>query len=223
MTQSALSAQNIQFITATHFLGSIELYAYYFLGEVVWEANENYQKRSIRNRCNFRSSNGILGFSIPLQKGKHEKLNIRSVKIAYDEDWVSNFKQTVMTCYQSAPYYEFYVNQIFAVVEKRHVHLWDLNRELHLKILGFLKCECTFNVSESWIMEYPKEVIDLRFQKDWDKTNYTYNQVPFGTIGFIKGLSILDLIFCAGPEAILTINHIMLQILASNNLMIEKE
>ena len=93
----------------------------------IFEACENYQKRSFRNRFYIAGPNGIELCSIPLLKGKHQKQLIKDVQIAYYEDWHVGLLRQIQACYGSAPYFDFLFPELEHLFTRKYDLLFDLN------------------------------------------------------------------------------------------------
>jgi len=187
-----------------HYLPSLEYLTLLSSSEKVFlEANENYTKQSYRNRCYILGANKVESLIIPIQKDKL-KMQIRDVKIDYNEQWVKVHWRTIEAAYKKAPFFEYYSDYFKDIFEKKHAFLWDLNFELLSICLKFLKVNLPISLTESYQKEFNEEVIDVRNvinPKNDYKTNGIYQEVPytqnFGN-DFVANLSILDLLFCKG-------------------------
>ena len=176
---------------------------------VVIEAHENYQKGSYRNRCHIANSTGIQILSVPLRKGKNAKQPIREVAIAYDMDWQKQHWQSIQTAYGSAPFWEHYAPQLEPFFLKKWNYLFDLNMAILETFLKILKLKNTVNVSFStdYNIDFT-EGVDLRNKILPNKSDFQgekYAQLFQERTGFLPNLSILDLVFCTGPQAMTVI------------------
>ena len=159
---------------------------------------------------------------MPLRKGKNAKQPIREVAIAYDMDWQKQHWQSLQTAYGSAPFWEHYAPQLEPFFLKRWDYLFDLNMAILETFLKILKLKNTVTVSFSTdyemnftakeIIDTPsgarQERVDLRNKILPNKTNFQgekYAQLFQERTGFLPNLSILDLIFCTGPQALTVI------------------
>lgn len=167
-------------------------------GEVKLEKYENYQKRSYRNKCLILAANGVLTLSIPLKKGKNNRLPITEVEISYEENWQKIHLTSLKSAYTSSPYYEFYIDEIEALLMNSERFLYDYN----FRILDWFSKQLSLILLES--KEYNKiEINDLRhvlLPKSRDLNYPSYMQVFSDKFSFASDLSILDLLFCKGPE-----------------------
>lgn len=169
--------------------------------ELLLEAQENYNKRSYRNRFFLLSDKGIQAFTIPLKKGKHQQQNIRDVKISYDENWPDQLSRTLKTNYASSPYFDHYFPAIESIYRSGYEYLYDLNFSLLRHLLERLG----INPSLSSSLDYEPPIgqtNDMRYliipRQEIEHDHYV--QVFEDKTGFNSNLSILDLLFAQGPE-----------------------
>ena len=162
------------------------------------EKYENYQKRSYRNKSIILAANGPLQLSVPLVKGKNSAMPITKVQISYEENWQKIHLQSLVSAYKSSPYFEFYIDDILPFFETRYEFLYDLNAE----IIKWFCSQLKIDFSESRQYERLTEV-DFR-QKYLPKNRQhklpSYVQVFSEKYDFESDLSVLDLLFCKGPE-----------------------
>ncbi|MCB0661471.1 MAG: WbqC family protein [Saprospiraceae bacterium] len=187
---------------------------WYLYKEVRLEAHENYSKGSFRNRSMIGTSMGPRRLSIPLLKGKNSGTSIKDIKIANDNDWQTQHWRSIKTAYNSAPYFEFYQDDLIPFYKKPYEFLWDFNLELMEKIFVLLGNPQTFQTTTDFEKEPSSDYADLRNQispkvKMQDPTfNLTaYGQVFEANQGFMENLSVIDLIFCLGPASSLTLSR----------------
>ncbi len=179
-------------------------------GCVKLEKNENYQKRSYRNKCVILSSNGALTLSVPLKKGKNNQTKISDVIISYEDNWIKKHLTSIESAYRSAPYFEYYFDEIEQILLSKYTCLYDLNFHiidwfgnlLHIPILEteVYKQEC--------VMDFRHKILPKSRALDYPK----YIQVFSEKLAFESDLSILDLLFCKGPETRSYINRVVTNI-----------
>lgn len=174
-------------------------------GHVLLEGHENYQKRSYRNRYFIQSSRGVLGLSIPLKKGKHQQQPIREVSIAYDEDWSKQHRHTIQSAYGNSPFFEHYFPVVQDILESRVDKLFDFNLQALQKISKALFIPLKIEITDAF---FTGEVPDILNLKNSDKkpiesypVQAPYQQVWSQPGQFIYHLSILDSLFCVGPQS----------------------
>jgi hypothetical protein len=193
----------VNVISPTFNFGSIQLYALLTQSdEFLLEKNENYQKRSERNRFEIVNHLGKLSLSIPLLKGKNNMLPISEVRIAYEEDWRNYHLKSIEAAYRKSPFYEFYIDRIKLHYNEKHTYLWDFNTNAINLIKSILKITNNTIFTDTYSKEYSEIYIDLRQKKiNFEPILKPYNQVFEDRLPFIPNVSILDLIFCLGPES----------------------
>ncbi len=188
---------------------------------VYLEAHEHYQKGSYRNRALIAGANGELRLSIPLEKGKNEQQSIREVRIAYHEPWQARHWESIQSAYGNAPFYLYYADFLQPFYEKHYNFLWDWNWELLQTILQLTGIPSNIQFTTSFVKTPAPGMLDFRnaihpkvhrrrddphFQPAW------YAQVFEEKHGFLSNLSILDLLFCTGPEALRIIQASLISI-----------
>ena len=167
------------------------------------EAHENYRKGSYRNRCHIATSQGKQVLSVPLKKGKNSQQNIREVAIAYDTDWQKQHFQSLKTAYGSSPFWSHYAPVFEKIFQTKHTHLFDLNLEITTLIFKLLKLKTPTTFTNAFETVFT-EGVDLRNKIIPNSTVFTgtrYAQVFENKNGFTPNLSVLDLIFCSGNQA----------------------
>ena len=179
---------------------------------VVWlEACENYQKQSWRNRCRILTAGGTEDLRVPVvHEGGTYQLPIRQIRVDYTEPWVVRTQRAIDSAYESSAYYEYYRDEVFALMDRRPETLWELNLSLIRFFLAKTGIAADIRLTESWEREAAGE--DLRYvihPKRPDPVlarlglEKPYFQVFSGKFGFQPNLSVMDLLFNEGPDSIL--------------------
>lgn len=172
--------------------------------QIIFEVEDNFQKQTYRNRCYINTANGKQLLNVPVQHKKGIKQKTKDVKIDYKDSWQKQHLKALKTAYSSSPFFEFYVDDLLLLFEKKYTYLLDLNLESHQLIMDALQLETPFKKSENYITE--TKYLDLRnLAIDKKQTTYKlkrYIQVFEQNNGFISNLSILDLLFMEGPNAL---------------------
>ena len=184
--------------------------------KVYLEAQEHYSKGSYRNRCHIVAANGLQRFSIPLNKGKHQKMGIRNVEIAYTENWQAQQWQSIQSAYGNAPFFEFYADELAPVFKMKTHLLWDWNWHLLRLMLQLTGIDANIEFTTSYEPTPPAEILDFRNsispKKQRQKEDARFEPSPYAQVfterhGFLANLSILDVLFCTGPGAIQVIQN----------------
>lgn len=180
------------------------------------EQDENYQKGSYRNKTQIFSSQGPLFLSIPLTSGKNNQLNIKEVTIDYTSDWRRNHLRGINACYGKSPYFEYYISDIKKILHGKENYLFDLNFKIISKLNELLGINSKISFSENYQLDKDLNYRGLISSKKSKMTNLNssfdfkyYEQVFTAEHGFHPNLSILDLLFCQGPESIIYLKSIL--------------
>jgi WbqC-like protein len=174
---------------------------------LVVEAKENYQKTGYRNRCIIAGPNGIQRLTVPLLKGKNEQQLITDTTIANETSWQKIHWQAIQTAYGKSPFFEFYGPELKSIFEKKWTYLFDLNYEIIQTLKELLQCSFSINKTSAYAKEPGPPIFDLRNKmapknrEQPENLMVPYPQVFESKNGFLSNLSILDLLFCVGPES----------------------
>ncbi|MGH1337578.1 MAG: WbqC family protein [Aureispira sp.] len=194
-----------------HYLGSLPYYSKLLLYPQVWiEQKENYRKGSFRNRCYIATANGVLPLSIPLLKGKHQQASITEVAIDNHSNWQQQHWRSIKTAYGNSPFFDYYAADLIQLYQQPYHSLFDFCWAAQVLLLELLTMAPSIALTTSYETTPPEAVIDFRHQLlpknyvDYQDSDYfplPYPQVFEDRQGFLPNLSILDLLFCTGPEA----------------------
>lgn len=191
-----------------HYLPSIQYFS--SLAEfqkVVFEKNEHFVKQTYRSRCTINTAQGPQRLIVPLTS-KHGKSLISDVRIDYSQKWLNNHWRAIHSAYAKAPFFEFYADSLERILFKKHIFLFDLNSELLTMCLKWLKLDVQIEESLAYETFAPPNTKDLRnvFSPkikplvNEEPSIRPYTQV-FGN-AFVNNLSLIDLVFCTGPQAL---------------------
>jgi hypothetical protein len=192
---------NNQIILPTSYFGPIPYYSILVKSDYyVLEKHENFIKQTVRSRCIINSSSGKLNLSIPRIRKNSSKTKIKDIRICYNEPWQKIHLKSIITCYNSSPFFDYFKEKISEIFDVKEKFLIDFSLKSHLLVMDFLKLNQTINYTK--FFENINNSTDYRNYSFCSKQDYKYDQVYFTKNDFIKDLSILDLIFNLGPESI---------------------
>lgn len=179
--------------------------------DVYLEAHENFQKQSYRNRCIIASANGPEAISVPVvHDGDIFHTPITEIRVDYKDQWVKKAWRAIESAYSTSAYFEYYKDDIYAILSSGIPTLWDLN----LRIIEFFIQKIRLGIhivpTESYTsagnaLDYrnvihPKKQNTILKDLDMEKP---YFQVFAGKYGFQSDLSVMDLLFNEGPQSLL--------------------
>lgn len=172
---------------------------------ILIEREEHLIKQTYRNRAHIYSPDGMLALTVPLVKGSKVHTKMKDVKISYDFNWQRLHWMSLQNCYRRSAYFEFYEDDFARFYDRNFEYLFDYNEELLQLIIKLLKLKVDYKLTTEYQEVYP-EMLDLRRaitpKKESDIDQKPYFQLFEERHGFLKNLSIVDLLFNHGPQAI---------------------
>ena len=166
----------------------------------IWET---YHKQTYRNRCRVMTANGVESLSVPVVKVNGNHTMTKDMAISPIEPWQHIHSRCLESAYKAAPYFDHYYDYLRPVFEGRFDRLVDLNDAALKAVLRMLKVNKEIVHTTDYVREAendlreafsPKHQVDARLFP-------TYYQVFSAKYPFAADLSVLDLIFNEGPEA----------------------
>ncbi len=187
------------FPTVAHFVAIAKSNA------VVFEVADNFVKQTYRNRAYIYGANGLLQLNVPVVYSQKNRKPYAEVTVFKGEKWQLQHWKSLESAYKTSPFFEFYEDELKPLFFEQVEGLLDFN----LKCFGVI-CDCLqLDVSTSKTTIYEKTsstATDFRClvdaKKNTDFNLQAYTQVFSAKHGFIPNLSILDLLFNEGPNAL---------------------
>ena len=190
----------------TTYFGPIQWYQkLYRYDRCLIEQCDSYQKQTYRNRCVIATANGTQALTVPVEVSG-EKCLVRDVRISDHNNWRRVHWNALQSAYSESPFFEYYSDDIRPFYEKRYDYLVDFNEAIRQKICELIDIHPEVAYTTDYIKQYAddyREIIHAKHpQADSDFEPRPYWQVYRNKHGFLPNLSILDLLFCMGPEAV---------------------
>ncbi|MEN3322891.1 WbqC family protein [Mariniflexile soesokkakense] len=172
---------------------------------VVFEVDDNFLKQTYRNRTYIYGANGKLALNIPVIHTQKNRQKYRDVKIFNDTKWQDLHWKSLLSAYRTSPFFEYYEDELHPLFHSKAEFILDFN----LKSFDVI-CDCLqMDLDTSKSKVYQTEIINtadfrplVNAKKEAPQQFDTYTQVFSDKHGFIPNLSILDLLFNEGPNAL---------------------
>ena len=179
--------------------------------ECLIERHESFIKQTYRNRMIIPTTNGPLSLTIPTN---HDiSLSMKDIRISDHANWRHVHWNALLSAYGESPFFEYYQDDIRPFYEKKYEFLFDFNMETTEKMIELLDIRPKISITEAYIqskeLKEEDEIKDFRDAirpkkplPDAEFAPQRYYQVYEQKHGFQPNMSILDLLFNEGNEAI---------------------
>lgn len=187
-----------------HYLPSINFFAYLKdKKNILVEIQSRYEKQTCRNRCYLLGANQVQRLSIPVVKPSPQQ-TYAEIRIDYRERWQDIHWRTIYSAYGKAPYFEHYAENFRRIIYTGEEYLVPFNLKILTLCLDLLKLPVNISATTAYVADYGNGCSDMRGRISCIPTDNTdkagYVQL-FGQ-SFVYNLSVLDLLFCEGPQSI---------------------
>jgi hypothetical protein len=177
---------------------------------ILFEASDNYQKQTFRNRTYIYGANGKLGLFVPVIHTHNNRELFKDVKISYDSNWMDLHLKSLQSAYRSSPYFEYFEDNFVKLYSEKEKFLVDFNIKCIKLISNLLDLNLNYKISNEYI-EKTNDIIDLRglsnARKEKKIDTPKYIQVFETKHGYLNNLSIVDLVFSEGPNSVSLITN----------------
>ena len=182
-------------------------------GSAKFEVQDFYQKQTYRNRMYIHSANGKQLLSVQVKHTHTDgKQLYKDVLVSNDFDWQKMHWRSLETAYRTSPYFEFYEDDLYPIFHQKEKFLVDLNIKTIEVVNDMLDVDFQYDKITSFQSEYHEEQ-DYRVLVNAKKNTIpelpTYTQMFDDRNGFLPNLSILDLLFMEGPNALIYLEKIL--------------
>ncbi|MBC3757578.1 WbqC family protein [Hyunsoonleella sp. SJ7] len=171
---------------------------------ITFEVFDNFVKQTYRNRTYIYGANGKLSLNIPVIFSQKNRQKYSEVEIFNADRWQLNHWKSLESAYRTSPFFEFYEDELKHLFFEEATYLMDFNLKCFEVICECLQLEIDYSKTASFEKEIGNKS-DFRYlvnaKKSYSFDFETYTQVFENKHGFIPNLSILDLLFNEGPNA----------------------
>jgi len=159
-----------------------------------------YDKRfKTPHRCAIVDTHGPLQLTVPIARPeRHHGTRWADIRISLHGRWWDVHRTAMASAYGRTPFYEFVSDRFDALwrgfsSEQCNLSLMDLDAAIEAEICRLLGIPAPVYTADLRVAARPYDEDAVSVAPYW--------QVRQGELGFIPGMSILDLIFNLGPEA----------------------
>ena len=175
-------------ILSTAYFPPIEYFAVMANSQQVYiQGGEMYQKQSYRTRCHINGANGLLVLTLPVLRSalkgegaSSHKIPTADLKIDYSKPWLLQHKRALEAAYMSSPFFEYYMDDIYEILDSGEESLLAMNTALTRKVAELIGIETPVELSGREFIMPGSEVLvkegisDFRDSFLFTKFRYTF-------------------------------------------------
>ena len=195
------------YLLSTTYFGPVQWYQkLYRADRVEIEQWESFQKQTYRNRCLIATTQGIQALTVPVERGTSQY--IKDIRISDHGNWRHLHWNALQSAYGDSPFFMFYEDDLRPFFsEHRWEYLFDFNEAIRQTICQLLDIHPHVSYTTAYTpspstTDYRTAIQPKQPAPDPEFTPRRYYQVYEAKHGFMPNLSIVDLLFNMGPEAI---------------------
>lgn len=208
-------------ILHTTYFGSVDWYAQIVRSQepVTIDGKERFVKQTERNHCLIATANGVQKLTVPVTLPSGGKTPICDVRISDHGNWRHLHWQALSSAYGMSPFFDYYADDIRPFFERKWEYLFDYNYEIAQKMMELVNPNDHVNPSTAPLSgegmtsraESYAPLNPIYFPSTGSGAGdgvSPYYQTFQRRHGFLPGMSILDLLFNMGPEALLVLRNV---------------
>lgn len=194
---------------------------------VIWQDVEKWSRKGRTHRAKIRGQNGLQWINLPIVSEDKENA-IKEVRIDQSEDWLTPFWNAIYHNYRTATYFDLYVDELRADLEKgsEFNRLLDFDLFMFKRLMLYLELQID-PVLSSELTEYSTYPDELKHILHADELYLEHNSKNYQRKSkysvsalvkhpiykqadreFISGASVLDLLLNYGKESFRIIDEL---------------
>lgn len=183
---------------STAFLPPVEYFSALSKYSACVDVCEHYNKQSYRNRACILTACGPESLIVPIVHDGRKLIS--EIRVDYTTPWLRRMKYALDTAYLSSPFYEYYRDDFFALLDTKSEMLLEMNKCLTLWFCERIGLEAPEHGECKGEGEDLRDLIHPKKPSVYEAKPYW--QVFSDKFGFTPNLSIVDLLFNEGPESV---------------------
>lgn len=179
-------------------------------GLCLLEQHDNFVKQTYRNRCVIATTAGVQALTVPIVRPDSPKCLMRDIRISDHGAWRHLHWNAIRSAYGESPFFDYYADDLQPFFTRQWEWLFEFNLAITEKLCELLDVRPTLQLTEQYADAQALGADDFREAirpkhplPDAGFAPRPYYQVYALKHGFQPNLSILDLLFNEGNEAIL--------------------
>lgn len=206
------------------YFGPVQWYQkLYRYDSILLECHDSFIKQTYRNRCVIPTANGVQALTVPVGRVKSEEssglkrmdsssftLHSSLTRVSDHGNWRHLHWNALISAYGDSPFFEYYADDLRPFFERKWEYLYDFDMAITMKMCELLDIHPHIILTDHYIKEAELEgMADFRDAirpkhplPDASFEPREYYQVYSSRNGFHPNMSILDLLFNMGNEAI---------------------
>lgn len=184
------------------YLPSVAYFARIVRGGCVIDTGEHYVKRSERNRTRILTPDGATALTAHLRGANSPGRPMRDMRLDYSKRWQHQHWGALVSSYRPSPYFDYYAGEFEPFYRREYDFLVDYDLAITETLCRLLRVAMP-PVSDRYV-EAAAGDLDLR-PKNAEGPAFEaepYVQVFADRMPFVANLSVADLLFAEGPEAV---------------------
>lgn len=187
------------------YLAPVPLYARLYASDgIIIDGSSPFVKQTFRNRAVIATENGTQALTIPIVHNGNQAM--RDVRISEHGNWRHLHWNAIVSAYRKSPFFDYYADDFAHFYQERDGFLMDFNMRLHAVVCELLGLDRKAVDKPDSAVEELRHIAEPKALATIEGYSpEPYYQVFAARHGFIPNLSIIDLLFNMGPEALITL------------------